>query len=212
MSSNRQITYSTSSANELLTCTNYLAANDPGYRIFLVASFAILICVLGLLQAGGVPIPFSQVFLVVCLVIVMPVVANSLMVWGLVRDPRNCTTSFNEHGVTDHTEKSSQINLPWNSIAAIKINQGSVYFFGWRRSVYVPAYAFASLGEATDFYHQAFQLWREARDKKVANRITAVDDVMALEADTISRIQEFDAQEEAMWAELEEQHKKQQES
>lgn len=195
-----------------MSCTNYLSCNDPGYRIFLFATFAIMIAAICLMQSGGIPIPVSEIFLVSCILILMPAAANSLMVLSLVKDPRNCTTSFTEAGVVDHTERSSQINLPWNSIIAVNINQGSVYFFTWRRSVYIPSYAFASLEDAHDFYNEAHRLWREARDKKVSARITSVDDPLALETDTIACIQEFDQQEEAMWAEMEAKHKEQQEN
>ncbi len=212
MSSNRQITYNTGSAQELMSCTNYLSCNDPGYRIFLLVTFALMFAGICLMQAGGIPVPVSEIFLVACVLILMPVAANSLMVLSLVKDPRNCTTSFSEVGVIDHTERSSQINLPWDSILAIKINHGSVYFFTWRRSVYIPSYAFASLEDAHNFYTEAHRLWREARDKKVSARITSLDDPLALEADTIARIQEFDEQEEAMWAEMEKKHKNQQEN
>lgn len=208
MSSNRQITYNTGSARELLSCTNYLSCNDPGYRIFLLATFALMVGAIGLMQVGGIPIPISEIFLISCILILLPAFANTLMVLGLVKDPRSCTTSFTEAGVIDQTERSGVINLPWNSIIAMKINHGSVYFFTWRRSVYVPAYAFASLEDATDFYNEAHRLWRESQDKKVSARITSMDDALLLEADTMSRIQEFDAQEEAMWKQMEEDHRK----
>jgi len=207
MSSTRQITYNTRSAGELLRCTNYVALHDPTYRMFLIV-IAILGLVVWKFQTASMPISLSELIFFYGVLLAIPLVGNALVVLRLVKDPRNCTSSLTDSGVTDHTERSNEINLPWNIVREIRINNGNVYFFSWRQNVYIPAYAFASLEDATDFYNQAQKLWRDARDKKVAARITSFDDALAIEADTISRIQEFDDQEEAMWKEMEEKHQK----
>lgn len=211
MSSSRQITYGTRSARALLNCTNYLSMHDPSSLVFVLSCATIASVAVFVMFETQTPVPLEMLLLFLVLSL-LPAVANSWAALSLIRDPRDCTTSINEDGVTDKTERSKEIFLPWQAVKSIRFNKGSVYFFTWRQSVYVPSYAFASLEDASDFYNQAQKFWHEARDRKISNRITSVDDLLVLEEESKRRIQEFDQEEEAMWKNLEEKHQKQQEN
>lgn len=211
MSSNRQTTYNSGNPRELIRCTGQLTLVDPTYRAFAAG------CLIGGVLIGigvlGFPAPLLNISLILIALFLLPAFCNFIVVIGLLLDPRNCTTTLSDYGVIDHTEKSDPVSIPWKKIISVRFNKGDVYFLGWNRSIYIPSYAFASIEEATDFFNDAQRLRQEARDDKVSAKITSYGDVMALETDTIIRIQEFDDQEEAMWKELELKHKQgQQES
>ncbi|MDZ4833143.1 MAG: hypothetical protein SGJ27_05015 [Candidatus Melainabacteria bacterium] len=206
MSSNRQTTYNSGNPKELIRCTSQLTIVDPTYRVFAAGLCLIAGGLIGVALLGF-PAPLLKITLILIALFLLPAFSNFILVMGLLLDPRNCTTTMSDYGVIDHTENSDPVSIPWKKIISIRFNKGDVYFLGWNRSIYIPSFAFASIEEATDFFNDAHLLWQEARDNKVSAKITSYGDVMALETDTITRIQEFDDQEEAMWKEMELKHK-----
>lgn len=205
MSSIKRITYEARDADTLWRCNRFILRHGPIYKLAfaLVALLSLLLWV----ATGGPTV--CDVFLMFLVVFIAPALMMYVTIRRLVKERTLCTTTLSDVGVLDQTSRQV-IDLPWRKIRSIRFENGDIYFFSWSAMVYVPNNAFQDSHSAIEFYEEAKERWQAARNQTVAAKIASYEDPFILEENIKSQISEFDAQEESMWRELEDKHRKQQ--
>jgi hypothetical protein len=208
MSSIQQIQYGTTDIKALWLCYFYMLRKG---RYFLYA-LGIGVLFFSALVAMSLPITFFEVAMFASIVLFVPLFLRTAVVTWLVLTRRICTTTITEFGITDQISGFKPVEIPWSAIRNIDFNNGNVYFFTARSGAFVPNYAFPAGHAALEFYRHAEQL---RNDIKVigAKALTVPNEAdPSVVSDSLAQIREFDAQEEAMWKQLEETHQKEQDT
>ena len=203
-----QITYDASNGDHIWRCHVYLLRKGQLFPLFIVITLGVIAISSSL---GNFPVPsFGEIVFLIAFTFFAPIILSWLMVRKLVSKPRLCTTTISEAGVRDYTDKINDTKLTWNKIDKVQMDDGNIYFLSRLfTNVYIPAYAFDSHESAEAFYNHAQKLWSEARRSK-AQRLAswAEDEDLRLQADTLKQLQQFENDEEEMWKQIEEEHRK----
>jgi hypothetical protein len=129
--------------------------------------------------------------------------------------PRVCTTIIDHDGLTDLTPDGEK-RISWHRVRAIEMTKGDIYFLTWSGGSFVPASAFKSESSAQEYFKKARKLWTEYRQSKGRNlKVTPsslgkdpAEAGKAAEVKSQLDVEALLAEDESVWKELEDEHKK----
>ncbi len=198
-----RITYDSSDAKLQWRCNLY-AARHPMSLLMVGAVFFILATVAHLSFFFGLAAVLS--------LLTISLAQMTVTVNKRVKSPRICTTTIDAEGLTDLTPDGEK-TIPWSRIKRVEMSRGDIYFITWSGGAFIPASAYESQSDALNYYKKAQQMWlvgKSGRNQKLLSSSRDKSSAALRDKAAAREVEALLAEEDSVWKDLEEQHKKQQ--
>ncbi len=155
-----EVSYDSGNADLQWRCNLYSLKRDSWLLFAVLLGMPVIIIFVNKL-------PVEQAFMTAITLVLVELIlifgTLALVAYSRSRAPRICKTSISSDGIHDVTPDHDK-GFPWYQIKDIELCGKDVFFFVTPFGcIFVPGSAFLDIGEASEFFAEAKELWNAGR-------------------------------------------------